>query len=759
MRFKIEHQIPGRIRVRFSGRLSAVNAIALETFLHTQPLVIGCVVYERTGSLAITYNFAADSANLNALDKDEFHNKSESKQIAADSTNLNALDYCDGTPSSEGESCAARTAILNMLLELSADDLAKYRPSEEMALALQSDKLFQKIVVTTAIHVVTHYFLPTPLSAAWSIFRAAGYILRGLRSLLHGRVDVPVLDGAAMASCLAKGDFGTAGSAMFMLTISELLEEQTRKRSEQSLISSLLEVSEKVWLVRRANESDGDTKLCEPSEPYEEEIFVEASTLKEGDLIVLRTGQSLPVDGVVASGEAWVNQSVLTGESACVLRTLGDDVFAGTAIDDGELQVRVTAAPEKTRLRSIVGLVEQAESLKSANQQRMEKLADRIVPFNLLYAGIVFAATRSLEKLSAALMVDYSCALRLTGSIAALAAMHEAATIGLRVKGSKAFESVAAADTIVFDKTGTLTQAIPAVADILPLGDWNQTEVIRLAACLEEHFPHPVARAVVAEAQARGIDHRERHAEVEYIVAHGIVSSLDGKRAIIGSGHFVFDDENIPRCAQCDSLLATASSDASPLYLAVDGKLVGVILISDPLKDGIADTIVSLRDIGFKRVIMLTGDNYNTAAFIANSAGITEFVADMLPEDKHQFIRKLKNDGFTVMMVGDGVNDSPALGEANVGVAMGRGAAIAREVADVTLASDDLNALLQLRLLSKRLMQRTNTAYTSSIIVNTALLLLGTAGVVTPSLSSLLHNTTTVALSLNGVRGYLGEAK
>jgi heavy metal translocating P-type ATPase len=442
-----------------------------------------------------------------------------------------------------------------------------------------------------------------------------------------------------------------------------------------------------------------------------------------------------------------------------VLRSVGDDVFAGTVLEEGSLRVRVKATVQETKLRTIVAMVEQSEAYKSQTQERMERLADRIVPWNFLYAAAVLALTRSLEKVSAALMVDYSCALKLTGSIASLAALREAAALGFTVKGSKFFEAMALADTIVFDKTGTLTQATPKVVDVMAFDGWDRNEVLRLSACLEEHFPHPVARAVVNAAAARNLTHRDRHAAVEYIVAHGIASQLDGRRVIIGSGHFVFEDEGVSASATARAELEGRADGSSPLFLAVDNQLVGALCIHDPLKPYIAQTLDDLRQLGLRRVIMLTGDNQTIAARIAEQAGVDEFQADLLPEEKHDYLETLRAQGARVVMVGDGVNDSPALSAADVGIAMGDGADIAREVADITLATDDLTALVALRRLSQRLMVRMNRSYGFSIALNTALLLAGTAGVVQPQTSSLIHNTSTVALCAGNTRAYLPKGK
>jgi heavy metal translocating P-type ATPase len=631
--------------------------------------------------------------------------------------------------------------LVDLVLQLTSQELEEYRPVPEAALALRSGKLVEGVLWRTGVHLATRYLLPSPLRLAWTLFRAAGFMRAAVSSLANRRLDVPVLDAAAVLSCLLKNDYTAASSAMFLVNMAEFLEDQTRRYSEQALIASLLDLPERVGLI----DAEGEERaaLC--------------TEIREGDTVVVRTGAALPVDGEVVRGQAWVNQSTLTGESAAVMREVGDDVFAGTAIEEGELYVRVKAAPEHTRLRSVVALVQQSEALKATSQERMERLANGIVPYNLLYAGLVFAFTRSLEKMSAALMVDYSCALKLTGSIAALSACAEAARYGIQVKGSRVFEAIAQADTIVFDKTGTLTNAAPEVAAVVPFEGWEEVEVVRLAACLEEHFPHPVARAVVAYAAKRGIDHRERHAEVEYIVAHGIVSTLDCQRTIIGSGHFVFDDEGIPCDQAVLETLYAGNPGSSPLFLAVDGRLVGTILIRDPLRGEVAEALDDLRKVGFSHVVMLTGDNFRTAQLVAEEAGIKEFKADLLPEDKHAFIKALREQGARVVMVGDGVNDSPALSCADVGIAMGEGAAIAREVADVTLLGNSLRDIVALRRLSVGFMKRMEGSYRGSIALNTALLLSGTAGLLAPSTSSLVHNSATVALSVNGMRRYLPD--
>ena len=441
-----------------------------------------------------------------------------------------------------------------------------------------------------------------------------------------------------------------------------------------------------------------------------------------------------------------LNQASLTGEPLAVERTVGDDVFAGTSVEDGEILVRVKSGPGETRLRSIVSLVKSAERYKSERQSRREALADKIVPWNFALSGAVALTTRSLVKTSAALMVDYSCGLKLTGSIAVLSAMSQSANAGFTVKGSKYFDAVQAADTIVFDKTGTLTEATPRVATVLAFDGWNQREVLRFSACLEEHFPHPVARAVVRAAAEKGLNHRERHAEVEYIVAHGIASSLDGKRVVIGSEHFVVEDEGVQITERQKRRIARETAGLSPLYLAVDGILVGLLGVEDPLKEGVAQAVCDLRALGFKRIVMLTGDNERTARRVAAEAGLTEFRANMLPEDKHAFVEQLKAEGCNVIMVGDGVNDTPALARADVGIAMGQGTAVAKEVADITLTDGDLSSIVTLCKLSRALSARMDASFNQVLLLNTAFLIAGIAGLITPQASSLLHNASTCLL-------------
>ncbi len=691
MEFSLQKELPGRLRVKLAGPVPAADLDALERVVLASAPVVRVTVYPRIGSLAVVYR------------------------------------------PGEGN----RRQVLAHLESIDAAAIGGARVAGGIALAPRTQSLLMELAVMIGSYAVRRWFLPRPLAAVVAAWRYRRFLMPALRSLRRARLDVPVLDAAAIGMSFARRDPKTAGETMFLLDAGETLEEYTRSRSEGALISALLDIPE------TAQRIEGDT-----------EARVAATALEPGDLIAVRTGMPVPVDGEVVGGLAMVNQSALTGEPLAVERREGDDVFAGTAVEDGEIIVRVRAATGETKLRSIVSMVEQSESLKSEAHSRMEALADRIVPWNFLLAGAVALFSRSLVKTSAALMVDYSCALKLTGSIAELSAMSQSAKLGFTVKGSKHFEAMAAADTIVFDKTGTLTEATPEVACVLGLRGWERDEVLRLSACLEEHFPHPVARAVVRAAAERGLEHRERHAAVEYIVAHGIASALDGKRVVIGSEHFVVGDEGVEIAREDRSRIAVATEGLSPLYLAVDGELVGVIGVRDPLKEGVAAAIGDLRALGFERVIMLTGDNERTAARVAAEAGVTEFRADMLPEDKHGFVARLREEGRHVVMVGDGVNDAPALSLADVGIAMGQGTAIAKEVADITLTGGDLSSLVALRRLSQGLMDRLSGSFGQVMAINSALLAAGIAGVARPQVSSLLHNATTIALALRNSGKY-----
>ena len=692
MRYTIVNDIPGRLRLKLAGTVPPADVEPLRLALERGASVTGAHVYPRIGSVALVYDAAREGAREEALNW-------------AGLVDAAAVD-------AERKNCAG-------------------------ALAPRTDDLLMDIAELVGFHYMRRWFLPAPVRAVWTVWSYRKFLLAGLRSLLNGRLDVPVLDAAAVGISFVKGDFVTAGSTMFLLNIGEALEDYTKARSQHELIYSLLALPE------TAQRIEGQA-----------EVSVPAGELAEGDLVVIRTGMPVCVDGTVERGVAMVNQATLTGEPLAVERGVGDSVYAGTACEDGEIYVRVTHGAGGTKLRSIVSMVEQSEGLKSETEGRRERLANAIVPWNFLLAGAVALATRSLVKTSAALMVDYSCALKLTSSISVLSAMSQSAKAGFTVKGSRHFEEIAAADTIVFDKTGTLTEATPELACVMPFDGWRRDQVLRLAACLEEHFPHPVARAVVAAAEDKSLKHRERHAEVEYVVAHGIASSLDGKRVVIGSKHFVVEDEHVAVSDEQAAQIAEQTEGLSSLYLAVDGRLVGVLAIADPIKPGVAEAIADLRRLGFEHIVMLTGDNEVAAKRIADAAGITEFEANLLPENKHAYVEGLRAAGRRVVMVGDGVNDSPSLSAANVGVAMGNGTAIAKEVADVTLTQSDLASIVRLRRLSGELMDRLDSAFSKVMYFNSALLALGIAGVISPQLSSLLHNTSTVVFSVNDARAY-----
>ena len=691
MDFAPVKELPGRVRVKLRGPVPEGDVAALGQVVRACPDVTKATVYPRNGEIAICY----------------------------------------------GAGEGAKQRVFSHLVGIKAADIEAARDVVEFDTGSQTRALVQDILWLVGSHYARRWFLPAPLRTAWTVWSYRKFLAEAIRSLAAGRLDVPVLDAAAIGMAFICKDPKTASSTMFLLNLGETLEDYTRARSQGELIRSLLEAPE------TAQRIEG-----------EREVAVPTTSLAEGELIVIRTGMPVSVDGTVESGTAMVNQAALTGEPLAVERTAGDDVFAGTAVEDGEIFVRVHAGTGKTRLRSIVSLVEQSEGLKAGVQTRREALANKIVPWNFLLAGIVAITTKSLVKTAASMMVDYSCALKLTGSIAVLSAMNQSVREGFMVKGSKHFEAVANADTIVFDKTGTLTNAEPKVAGVLAFDGWNETEVLRFSACLEEHFPHPVARAVVNAAAEQGLQHRERHAEVEYIVAHGIASSLDGKRCVIGSEHFVVEDEGVVIDDAMRARINEAFGSISSLYLAVDGQLVGVIGIHDPIKPGVPEAVAQLRRLGFAHIVMLTGDNERAAAPVAAQAGITEFCANMLPEQKHSYVERLKAEGRHVVMVGDGVNDSPALSLADVGVAMGNGTAIAKEVADITLTQGDLWSIVRLRQLSCDLMQRMDLQFREVMVFNSALLALGIAGVIMPATSGLLHNGSTILFSVQSARTY-----
>ena len=691
MEFAIQREIPGRLRLKLAGPVPEEDVGAFSALVEECPDIVSSQVYPRIGVLAVVYR----------------------------------------------QSDEARSHVLEHLGGIGRADIERIRATNPYSPSVRTRGLLLDIAWLVGTYLARRWLLPNPIAMVVNVVRFFPFFRHAVHSLACGRLDVPVLDASAIAMSLVQLDAKTAGETMFLLDLGETLEDYTEARSQGALIDALLNVGDTAQLVQ------GDV-----------EVQVGVSDLRQGDLIAVRTGMPVVVDGLVESGLAMVNQASLTGEPLAVERTVGDDVFAGTSVEEGEILVRVKADPGQTRLRSIVSLVQSADQYQSVRQKRREQLASRIVPWNFLLAGIVAIVTRSIVKTSAALMVDYSCGLKLTGSIAVLSAMSQSAQAGFTVKGSKYFDAVRDADTIVFDKTGTLTEATPRVAKIIGSKDWPQREVLRFAACLEEHFPHPVARAVVNAATERGLEHRELHGDVEYLVAHGIVSTLEGKRVVIGSKHFVVEDEHVEVTARQEARIARELEGLSPLYLAVDGKLVGVLGIEDPLKSGVAEAVQQLRDLGFGRIVMLTGDNERTAARIAEEAGLTEFRANQLPEDKHAFVDELKAQGCNVIVVGDGVNDAPALARADVGIAMGQGTAIAKEVADITLSDGDLSSIVSLVKLANGLSARMDRSFYQVMGLNSAFLAAGIAGIVTPQTSSLLHNATTIGLSLAASRPY-----
>ncbi len=691
MHYTIEREIPGRLRVKLAGPVPEDDLGPLSALFDECPVIASSHVYPRIGAIAIVYDAGDD----------------------------------------------ARACVLAYLQDISRADVERMREGHRYSSSIRTRSLLLDIAWLAGTYLLKRWFLPQPIALIANVMQFIPFLKLAGRSLARARLDVPVLDASAIAMSLIQRDAKTAGETMFLLNLGETLERYTEARSQGALIDALMNVGDTAQLVQDGNE-----------------ICVSVSDLHQGDLVAVRTGMPIVVDGLVESGIAMVNQASLTGEPLAVERTVGDDVFAGTSVEEGELFVRVKADPASTRLRSIVSLVQGADQYQSVRQARREQLAARIVPWNFLLAGIVALTTRSIVKTSAALMVDYSCGLKLTGSISVLSAMRQSAQSGFTVKGSKYFDAVCDADTIVFDKTGTLTEATPRVAKVIGSKGWPQREVLRFAACLEEHFPHPVARAVVNAAVDRGLEHRKLHGDVEYLVAHGIASTLNGQRAVIGSEHFVIEDEHVTMTARQKARIEQEFEGLSSLYLAVDGKFVGAIGIEDPLKNGVSDAVQELRELGFNRIVMLTGDNERAAARVAAEAGLTEFKADLLPEDKHAFVQELSRQGCNVIVVGDGVNDAPALAAANVGIAMGQGTAIAKEVADITLTDGDLSSVVRLIRLSRALSNRMDRTFYQVMGLNSAFLAAGIAGIITPQVSSLLHNATTIGLSLAASRPY-----
>ena len=597
-----------------------------------------------------------------------------------------------------------------------------------------------KLSWTVIRRVISKLFFPLPVTTALAIYHSIKYIREGLSALLHGKLSVAVLDATAVTVSMVRGDFSTASSVMFMLRLGEILEDWTHKKSVADLAGAMSLNVDHVWL------KTGET-----------ETLVPIGDIQAGDCVVVRTGSLIPLDGKVVSGEAMVNQASMTGESMPVPKREGSYVYAGTVAEEGECVVRVEKALGGGRYDRIVRMIEESEKLKSTAEDKASRLADKLVPYTLGGTILTYLLTRNVTKMLAVLMVDFSCALKLSMPIAVLSAMRESSAHHISVKGGRFMEAVANADTIVFDKTGTLTYATPRVAMVETFGDREESEMLRLAACLEEHYPHSMANAVVAEAKERGLSHEEYHSRVEYVVAHGISSTVEGKKVIIGSAHFVFEDEGCVIPEGEEAKFNALPAEYSHLYLCISGVLAAVICISDPLRKEAKDAIRALHACGIKKVVMMTGDNRKTAEAVAAEVGVDEFYAEVLPEDKANFIRREKEMGRTVIMVGDGVNDSPALSEASVGVAINTGAAIAREIADITVAAGDLYELVTLRQLSTALMARIHRNYRFIVGFNLMLILLGVGGIIQPTTSALLHNMSTLGISLKSMTDLLPE--
>ena len=598
----------------------------------------------------------------------------------------------------------------------------------------------ERLITKTVLHYGSKLFLPMPVRAVITSVKSVKYIWKGIRCLAHGRLEVPVLDATAISVSVFRKDFATAGSVMFLLGIGEIIEEWTHKKSVGDLARSMSLNVKKVWLKRE-----------------DQEILVKSSEVQPGDEIIVHMGNVIPFDGEVSDGEGMVNQASLTGEAMPVRRVSGQSVYAGTVLEEGELQIRVKAVTGSTRYEKIVSMIEDSEKLKSSVEGKAEHLADRLVPYTLLGTGAAWLLTRNVTRTLSVLMVDFSCALKLAMPITVLSAIREAGENHITVKGGKFLEAVADADTIVFDKTGTLTKATPTVKDVVVFGEYPKEEALRIAACLEEHFPHSMAKAVVDAAKERNLSHEEMHSKVEYIVANGISSYINDKKVVIGSSHFVFEDEECTIDPQYQDRYDTLPPEYSHLYLAIEHKLAAVICIEDPLREEAAEMVKSLKAAGITKVVMMTGDSERTAAAIAKRVGVDEYYAEVLPEDKANFVEKEKSEGRKVIMIGDGINDSPALSAADAGIAISDGAEIAREIADITIAADDLREVVTLKLLSNLMLKRIHRNYRSIVGINSGLIVLGVTGMIQPTMSALLHNTSTLLISLRSMRNLLPE--
>ena len=650
--------------------------------------------------------------------------KSWCRQVTVHERTCCVILYYDGT----------RQAVLNEIRHFSWQEAERTTALPAHSSRALNREFEEKLVAKVVCKAACTLFLPSPLRIARILWHMIPFVRRGLRCLLRRRIKVELLDALSISISACRRDFGTAGMVMFLLEVGELLEEWTRKKSVADLARCMSLNVDRVWL-RTA----------------QGEVLVPVSQIQPGDAVVVRAGGIIPVDGLVLEGEVTVNQASLTGESIPVPKRPGGAVYAGTVVEEGECVLEVKQASGQSRYDQIVHMIEQSEQMKSEAESKAANLADKLVPYTFAGSLISFALTRNVTRALSVLMVDFSCALKLAMPLAVLSAMREAGRAHITVKGGKFLEAVAAADTIVFDKTGTLTHACPRVAQVVPFGGKEEAEMLRLAACLEEHFPHSMANAVVEEAKRRGLRHEEYHSKVEYLVAHGIASTVDGERVLIGSAHFVFEDEGciIPEGEQ--ERFDALPPEYSHLYLAVGRQLATVICISDPLREEAKEVLSALRALGIASTVMLTGDSYRTAAAIAAQVGVDDFRAGVLPADKAEYVARLRREGHTVLMVGDGINDSPALSEADAGIAISDGAAIAREIADITIAADSLWELVELRRIAMALMARIHSNYRFVIGFNGALIALGVAGVLPPATSATLHNLSTLGVSLRSM--------
>lgn len=692
MKFTIKHESRGRMRVHMEQyRMTYEQADTLLYVIHNHRNVTFVKVYDRTADAVIEY--VGDREQIIELLR-HFHYESAN--------------------------------VPQTVIKTSGREL--------------NNSYQEKLLGSVVWHYSKKLLLPWPIRTALTVGRSIKYIGIGLKCLLQRKIEVPVLDATAITVSLVTKDFSTASSIMFLLGIGELLEEWTHKKSVDDLARSMSLNVSKVWI----------------KTPENQEILVESSKIEKGDKVVVHMGNVIPFDGEVLDGDAMVNQASLTGESVPVQRTVGNTVFAGTVVEEGEITIRVKEVEGNNRFDQIVTMIEESEKLKSELEGKAEHYADKLVPWTLGATGLTYLLTRNVTKAMSILMVDFCCALKLAMPISVLSAIREASLYNVTVKGGKFLEAVAEADTIVFDKTGTLTKAHPTVVDVVNFNDeYSSDDMLRVAACLEEHFPHSMAKAVVDAASKKGLSHEEMHTKVEYIVAHGIATSINGKRTVIGSYHFVFEDEKCVVPAGKEPLFESLPLYYSHLYLAIEGKLSAVICIEDPLRDEAAAVVTSLKKAGISKVVMMTGDSERTASVIAKKVGVDEYYAEVLPEDKAAFVEREKAKGRKVIMIGDGINDSPALSAANVGIAISDGAEIAREIADITVGSDDLYQIVTLKYISNALMKRIKSNYRKIVGFNSGLIALGVAGVLPPTTTALLHNGSTILISVNSMKNLL----